>query len=242
MSNFRHVETAKLDWQPIGTHGLRCKRLAYDEATGGMFNYLDIPEGWHGGGIAHYHQAFEEVYILSGSVTLGAGRWFVEGDYFYRPAMVVHGHDEQSITGSLALVRSDGPLALNLIHEPAEPDEYPLEDKDPRGHVLQRPVESVAWQTLDGFPDSWEMRLLSHNVQTGALSAMARIPAGWMSTGPIDHQAPWSAYVIEGILQAGDTILVTGDFADGQAGTGPIGPSSSESGATLLLWFDANKD
>lgn len=242
MMSFRTVREADVPWQPIGTHGLMCKTLAFDEDTRGMLNYLDIPKDWRGGGIAHFHEAFEEVYILEGSVTLGAGRWFVEGDYFYRPGHVVHGHDEQANEGCRALVRSNGPLALNLVHEPAEPDEYPLEKTDPRGHVLQLPVETVPWTKLAGFPPKWEMRLLSRDPVGGALTVMARVPAGWSSEVPIGHTAPWSLYVLDGGLDMQGEAMGKGDFADGPPGTGPAGPTTSASGATLFLWFDAPVD
>ncbi len=239
MTRFRPVRPADLPWQPIGTHGLRRKLLASDPKTGAMLNYLDIPKNWRGGGVAHFHDAFEEVYMLEGAVTLGAGRWFVAGDYFYRPARVVHGHDEWARDGAIALVRSDGPLTLNLVPEPAEPDEYALDRTDPRGHVLQLPVGSVPWRTLDGFPTAWAMRLLSCDPESGALTAMARVPAGWASTAPIAHQASWSAYLLDGAITMEGVILVAGDFADGAAGTGPTGPAVGAAGATLLLWFDA---
>jgi quercetin dioxygenase-like cupin family protein len=238
MTAFRPVRAADVPWVPIGTHGLMVKTLAKDEETGAMLNYLNIPKDWRGGGVAHFHEAFEEVYILEGSVTLGAGRWFVKGDYFYRPGRVVHGHDEQANEGCRALVRSDGALTLNLVHEPAEPDEYPLEEFDPRGHILQRPVADVPWVRLDGFPPEWEMRELSRDPKTGALTAMARIPAGWSGKGAA-HRAPFSLYVLEGALTMTGETLETGDFADGPAGTGPMADCAADGGATLFLWFDA---
>jgi quercetin dioxygenase-like cupin family protein len=241
MTCFRHVRVSEIPWQPIGTHGLRVKTLAFDEATGGMLNYLDIPRDWRGGGVAHFHEAFEEVYILDGSVTLGADRWFVAGDYFYRPGHVVHGHDEMANEGCHALVRSNGPLTLNLVHEPAEPDEYSLADNDPRGHTLRLPVAEVPWGKLAGFQPEWDMRLLSRDPATGALTAMARIPAGWSSSGATAHKAAWSLYVLEGAVEMQGVELPAGDFADGPAGAGPTGPASSASGATLFLWFDAEQ-
>jgi hypothetical protein len=243
MPAFRAVHADDIPWQPIGTHGLRCKRLAENSQTGAMLNFLDIPPNWHGGGIAHFHEAFEEVYVLSGSVTLGAGRWYVAGDYFYRPGHVVHGHGEQAReSGCFSLVRSDGPLVLNLVHEPAEPDEYPLFERDPRGHILHRPVADVPWQQLDGFPPAWEMKELSRDPVSGALTAMARIPAGWSSAVPIAHRAPVSAYVLEGSITLDGVALAKGDFADGPAGTGAAGPAATAEGATLFLWFDAAND
>lgn len=239
MASFEHLTLDQVEWQPLGTHGLRCKTLAGDEQTGAMLNFLDIPKGWRGGGIAHYHHAFEEVLILEGSVTLGAGRYFVKDDYFYRPAMVVHGHDEKSDEGCIALVRSDGPLALNLVHEPSEPDEYPLAQEDPRGHVLQLPVENVAWQTQDGFPPEWQVRPLSHDPASGARTVMVQIPAGWSSDAAIPLNADYAAFVLDGVIDADGDVLEAEHFVRGPAGTGPTGPAKSESGARLLFWFDA---
>lgn len=237
MVSFKHLTLEDIEWRPLGTHGLRCKTLAGDEETGAMLNFLDIPKGWRGGGVAHYHHAFEEVLILEGSVTLGAGRYFVKDDYFYRPSMVVHGHDEQSDEGCIALVRSDGPLALNLVHEPAEADEYPLEQVDPRGHVLQLPVDQVEWQKADGFPPEWDIRPLSRDPSTGAQTVMARIPSAWSGETAIAHEADYAAFLLDGDLTADGDTYAAKHFVRGPAGSGPTGPASSDAGATLLFWF-----
>lgn len=239
MPSHRTVRPQDVEWRPLGTHGLRCRTLAGNPQTGAMLNYLDIPKGWRGGGIAHYHAAFEEVLILSGAVTLGADRWFVEGDYFYRPRDVVHGHDERSPEGCIALVRSDGPLVLNLVHEPEHDDEYPIAHGDPRGHVLQLPVASVDWCTLPGFPAQWDIRPLSLDPETGARTLIARIPQGWSASAPLENRAAWAAYVLEGRVDLAETGLEAGDFAEGAAGTGLAGPFASPEGALVLFWFEA---
>ncbi|MEX1147063.1 MAG: DUF4437 domain-containing protein, partial [Sphingomonadales bacterium] len=133
-TSLNRIRPANLEWETLGTHGLRRKVLRYDSHTGHVTSLVDIPEGWHGGGVAHYHNAFEEVYMWSGSVTVGGRHYWHGGDYFYRPAGVVHGHDERSEEGARAIIRSDGPCELLLVHEPAEADEYPLDEiTDPRG-------------------------------------------------------------------------------------------------------------
>jgi hypothetical protein len=106
---------------------------------------------------------------------------------------------------------------------------------------LQLPVAEVPWGKLAGFQPEWDMRLLSRDPATGALTAMARIPSGWSSGETTAHKAPWSLYVLEGAIEMQGVELPAGDFADGPAGTGPTGPASSASGATLFLWFDAEE-
>jgi hypothetical protein len=155
---------------------------------------------------------------------------------------VVHGHAEEANEGCRALVRSDGPLTLNLVHKPNEPDEYSLEQSDPRGHTLQKPVADVPWEKRKGFPVEWDMRVLSSDPSNGALTAIASIPAGWSSCEPSAHQAPWSLYVLEGAIEIEGIELPAGDFADGRGSASPTGPAACIKGATLFLWFDAKDD
>src|SRR5690606_3263732 len=77
------IRPSEIDWEPLGTHGITRKRLGYDEDTGYVTALVNIPVGWHGGGVAHYHHAFEEVFMLSGSVTVGGTHYWRAGDYFF---------------------------------------------------------------------------------------------------------------------------------------------------------------
>src|SRR4051812_17424891 len=86
----KRVRPSEIEWEPLGTHGLRRKLLGFDEATKHVTSIVGIPAGWVGGGVAHYHHAFEEVYILEGSVTVGGTHYWHKDDYFFRPAHVVH--------------------------------------------------------------------------------------------------------------------------------------------------------
>jgi hypothetical protein len=235
-----HVHTDQLEWEPLGSHGLRCKMLSRDPANGGWVNIVDIPRNWRGGGVAHYHDAFEEVYILSGEVTLGAGRWFRAGDYFYRPAQVVHGHGEYANGGCVSLTRCNGPLTLNLVHEPTEPDEYPrIAGVDPRGHTLQLPTETIEWTTLPELPKAWRARMLSRHPSNGAMTAMVDIPAGWTSDSTLDHEGRWLTYILAGSLEVGDRdVFEASHFGEGPSRTGPLGPGRSVGGCRLILWLE----
>lgn len=234
------VRPAELEWEPLGTHGITRKRLGYDEATGYVTALVNIPVGWHGGGIAHYHHAFEEVFMLSGSVTVGGTHYWHAGDYFYRPAQVVHGHDERAEEGATALIRSDGALALLLIHDPEEPDEYPLPAYDDgRGHLYNLKTDDVAWIADPEFPADWRIRPLSADARDAARTIMVSVPAGWSATGNSTRPAAWEACVLEGSLQGEKALFEVSDYSAGPAGTEVFGAVSSDAGCRFILWLFA---
>jgi quercetin dioxygenase-like cupin family protein len=234
------VRPAEMDWEPLGTHGLRRKLLSRDPATGATTALVDIPVGWRGGGVAHFHHAFEEVFMLAGAVTVGGSHYWRAGDYFYRPAEVVHGHDEKSPEGARALIRADGPLELLLVHEPAEPDEYSLgEIIDPRGHVLHVTTSEVMAQADPDFPAAWRVKPLSTDSVSGARTVMIEVPAGWTADGTSLRNAAWEAAVLHGSLNSREARFEAGDFATGPSGVEVFGITASPKGCILLLWLGA---
>jgi quercetin dioxygenase-like cupin family protein len=225
-----------MEWEALGTHGLRRKRLGYDAETGHTTNLVDIPKGWKGGGVAHFHHAFEEVYMLAGAVTVGGTHYWHAGDYFYRPAHVVHGHDEKAPEGATALIRSDGPLALLLIHDPAEPDEYPLpESSDARGHLRHLPVGEVESIADPALPADWRIKPLSADPVSGARTFIVEIPAGWAGEAPM-LGAAWEACVLDGGLDGSTIDYATGDYTAGDAATPLLGACRSAQGCSAIVW------
>jgi hypothetical protein len=230
------VPSATMPWEPLGTHGLRRQLLGYDAATGHATSLVDIPAGWHGGGIAHFHEAFEEVFMLAGSVTLDGRNYWHGGDYFYRPSHIVHGHDERSEEGATALIRSDGPLELILVHDPLDPDEYPLPAmNDPRGHLKSLPVAEVIGISDSAFPDSWSIRPLSGDPVSGARTLIADVPAGWTgSAAPLG--VAWEAFVLAGAIE-GAHRYNAGDYTAAGPDIAPLAATASAGGGTILLWL-----
>ncbi|QYE33938.1 DUF4437 domain-containing protein [Polymorphobacter sp. PAMC 29334] len=230
------ISSGAMPWEMLGTHGLRRQLLGYDPATGHATSLVDIPAGWRGGGIAHFHGAFEEVYIVAGSVTLDGRNYWHAGDYFYRPAHIVHGHDERSEEGATALIRSDGPLPLNLIHDPIDPDEYPLPlMNDPRGHLKSLPVADVIGISDAAFPHGWSIRPLSADPVSGARTLIADVPVGWIgATKPLG--VAWEAFVLDGQI-AGATTYSAGDYSAGGPRDVPLGAVASYGGCTVLFWL-----
>lgn len=233
------IRPAEIEWEPLGTHGITRKRLGHDEASGFVTALVNIPVGWHGGGIAHYHHAFEEVFMLAGSVTVGGTHYWHADDYFFRPAHVVHGHDERAEQGALALIRSDGPLELLLVHEPDEPDEYPLPAfDDGRGHLYSLPTAELAWTADPDFPPGWQIRPLSADRRTGARTVMVQIPAGWTASGSA-RDAGWEACVLEGSVEGLKADFLSGDYSSGPAGSEVFGAVASPTGCRFILWLFA---
>jgi quercetin dioxygenase-like cupin family protein len=232
----QRIRSSEREWEKLGTHGLRRQLLGYDEASGHVTSIVGIPENWRGGGVAHYHDGVEEVFILEGSVTLDDKHYWKEGDYFYRPSRIVHGHDEKSHIGALALTRSDGVLVLNLVHDPAEPGEYPLPDAhDPRGHVFSLPIAEVEAGPDAAYPAEWGIKPLSADPESGARTIIAEIPAGWEGEAPT-LGVDWEAFIIGGSVDGTAGEFVPHDYTTGQPDTPVLGATGSAEGCTVLIW------
>lgn len=236
------IRPSEMEWEPLGTHGIMRKKLGGMDDVQFATSLVHIPVNWHGGGIAHFHNAFEEVFMLEGSVTVGGSHYWQTGDYFFRPGHVVHGHDERAEEGALALIRADGPLSLQLVHEPAEPDEYKLpEYKDGRGHLYSLKVADVEWISEPTFPDGWRVKPLSENRVNGARTFMVQIPAGWArdDAAATVRGAVWEACVLSGSVIGEKAEFAVGDYSSGPGGTEIFGITSCEEGAEAIVWMFA---
>lgn len=235
----RRVRVPDLPWEPLGDHGLRRKVIGHDPVSGHVTFLLEIPSGWHGGGVAHFHECHEEVLMLEGSVTLDGRHYWRAGDYFYRPAHVVHGLDEKSEEGARALVRCDAPMQLRLVPEPERPTEYKLpECSDPRGHVFSVPSHIVPFSKDPALPDAWTVQVMSGNPRTGARTLIVEIPAGWTGRENPGPGASWEAYVLDGELSGEEgEIFAAGDYTVGDGSRVPFGALGSLRGARFLLWM-----
>jgi len=118
------LDTNRMDWMPNVYEGdtqrfLKLKLLYHDpcppgEEDKGFVTMLAwAPPGWSDNRLVH-HPVFEEAYTLDGHLVYNFGTLDV-GTYFFRPAMVKHGHfvagEERGWTG---FFRLDGSL-INWI-------------------------------------------------------------------------------------------------------------------------------
>ncbi len=88
--------------------GLFIKLLHRDSETGFYTRLIYAKEGWLDHRLAH-HPCYEEAYTIAGNMTYNFG--LVDtGAYFFRPALVKHGHFIAHEGGTEWLIRSDGEL------------------------------------------------------------------------------------------------------------------------------------
>jgi hypothetical protein len=171
-----HIVSADtIAWEPLGKNGIR-RKLLHRDPVGAETMLIEIPRGWKGGGIAHYHSFFEEVFLIDGDVTLNGQDDLVRNSYLYRPPAVVHGHAESAREGAYAMVRNGGPLDMNFVPEPLHAVEYPLAPiEDGRGLILHCPSDELSPVPI--APGVFEKRL-SYDSKTGASTALVQLEAG----------------------------------------------------------------
>ncbi len=236
--NLAKLSVDDLEWESLGTHGLRRRLLSRDEETNAVTQYVDIPKAWKGGGVAHFHEFSEEVYVLHGDVSLNGRDYLEDGSYIYRPGGVVHGHDEGARQGCHCVIRTGGKMELNLIHEPTEEDEYVLHHVDDgRPLVLDLKTNDMLWAREHLGSGSIGWKVLSLNRQTGDHTVMLDLPAGWSGPLDLDPTLGWEWLVIRGGMELGDgSTFGTLDYSYRPAGSAPTSIAGSEGGAEVLLW------
>lgn len=197
------VSAGGVDWEKLGKNGIR-RRLLHRDAHGAETMVIEIPRGWKGGGIAHYHSAFEEVFVIDGDVTLNGRDDLLRNSYVYRPARVVHGHAESAREGAFAIVRNGGVLDMNFVPEPLQNVEYPLGAiEDGRGLIVHLASADVRAKPL--APGVFE-KPLSYDHRTKAETSLVSIEAG--RTWRTQHETAMNLLVIEGALSLGGRRVV----------------------------------
>ena len=122
------IDTALVDWnssvRPGIAPGLSNKLLRYDEATGeGAFLGAAVPS-WSSPYL-EFHHSIEEIYCISGDISLGNSGRMDEGSYLWRPPFITHG-PFWSENGALIYVWIDTHL---VNHPPERPDSTPEENR-----------------------------------------------------------------------------------------------------------------
>ena len=112
LPDFTFVDSEALEWEipwVLGPNpGLKIKLLWRSEESGAYTRLIRAEPGWTEGRQEH-HDCVEEVYMLSGDMTIGALGTMTAGGYIWRPAGIKHGpmHTRE---GGLMFIRTDGPL------------------------------------------------------------------------------------------------------------------------------------
>lgn len=112
LPDFTFIDSETLDWQTpwvLGPNpGLKIKLLWRSEDSGAYTRLIRAEPGWTEERQEH-HDCIEEVYLLSGDMTMGKLGTMTAGGYIWRPAGIKHG-PMRTRKGGLMFIRTDGPL------------------------------------------------------------------------------------------------------------------------------------
>jgi len=106
-----------------------------------------------------------------------------------------------------------------------------------RGFVGFINERELMWRpfSVPSIPEGIEVKLLSRDRITGAVSLLARFPARWRHDARGSHSGDEELFVLEGDLRIGSKVLTERAYAYIPAGS-VHGPRSTETGC-LALWF-----
>jgi hypothetical protein len=95
----------------------------------------------------------------------------------------------------------------------------------------------LAWRPFEakGVPAGVEVKPLSRDGESGAVSLVARLPAGWRNAAPGYHASDMEMFVLKGAVKIGDRRFTDRCFTYVPAGV-PYGPVAAEK-ETIALWF-----
>ncbi len=157
------------------------KILTIDPVNKATTAYYTFPENWKGGGRAHYHSPYEEVYILDGDITLTGRDDYVKGSYLYRPGGIVHGHHESSRKGSRMITRTGAEINFNYVDNPTSEEEYVMVPNtiDGRPHIVHLKAPAMKAETVGTGAASYTRKVLSKDVKTGASTSLLEFPTAF---------------------------------------------------------------
>jgi hypothetical protein len=110
-----------------------------------------------------------------------------------------------------------------------------------RKHIEFIRYEEAPWQPLEvpGLAPGLQIRVLSKDLNDGALSGILQIPAGWRQEGSFTSSAPEQLFILSGDLHKGEYTYTEQCYSYRPAGA-PHGPMWSENGCqTIVMWDGA---
>ena len=218
--------------------GAMKRDLSVDPDTGASTVFFDFPANWVGGGVAHYHSFSEEIYVISGAVTLNGRDQLVGGSYLYRPGGIVHGHHEASGPGARFIGRMGGKLDFNYVREPTSEEEYVLKAvPDGRPHIVHLRTTERPWTKA---ADGHQIKVLSEDRVTGARTALLHFPTGWTGRMQLDPKNGWEWFAIRGTAALDDgTAFAKDSYANRPVGAPACAIVRAESETLILMWRNA---
>jgi hypothetical protein len=116
----------------------------------------------------------------------------------------------------------------------------PARNRDRGRYVGFINERDLAWRPLEaaGLPPGAEAKLLSRDAASGAVSLMARLPAGWRNAAG-HHASDMEIFVLSGAVKIGDRRLIERCYSYVPAGV-LYGPVAVEKETTALWFFDGD--
>lgn len=109
----------------------------------------------------------------------------------------------------------------------------------PRDHVEFVQSQHLPWESVEALPrPGTEIKVLSRDASTGAMSCLLRYPSGWSMSASQRLAADEEFYVLQGELAISERTYGEGDYAFLPAGYPRAGLCTS-SGAVVLTFFES---
>lgn len=127
-------------------------------------------------------------------------------------------------------------FAFAAPSQSASTQNAPARNRDRGQYVGFINERDLAWRPFEaaGLPPGVEAKLLSRDAASGAVSLMARLPAGWRNAAG-HHASDMEIFVLEGAVKIGDRRFTERCFTYVPAGVS-YGPVAVEM-ETIALWF-----
>ena len=179
------VDPDKLYWRPFTISGLpeaQFKLLSFSESTRARSQITELPAGWrHPDG---YHNTNEEIFVLSGDLTVG-GVKMSKYSYAYYPAGYVHG-PAYSEYGATLLHWWDGDPDFEASQEsnPNTRLDEVVEDWNYYDQPWTDEKDFPRWAEVMPPPGTFHLKLLRKDKVTGAMTWINSAAGGGTIGGP----------------------------------------------------------
>ena len=131
-------------------------------------------------------------------------------------------------------------FAIAAPLQSASTQNAPARNRDRGQYVGFINERDLAWRPFEaeGFPTGVEVKLLSRDASSGAVSLIARLPAGWRNAAG-HHDNDMEMFVLSGAVKSGDRRFTERCFTYVPAGVS-YGPVVVEKETTALWFFDGD--
>jgi len=239
-----------------GSHppGLMARTLAVEQKTGGQHLIVEIPSGW--AAPRGYNCAALDIYVLSGSVTLG-DELLTRGCYTYLPAGMAYG-PLASKAGAKILLFSDQPYEFvasedslaNTITNRHIPriETWRLPWVDPMKDIVKKSTWVDPRTGKEGRPAGVLTKSLRKNDGTKEVVALTVLSPGFVDPGTEHHPHNECLYLISGDCYIGltydhrredvkENLVLHKDFYIGRPPGIRHGPVCTQNGALWLIYL-----